>query len=99
MLLYLVLRSPWEFVRGFANKHSTVMTILTSALIFFGGYLDFRKGRATSGKAWCMWGILILAFYAFTVLFYDEWWTLALVLLAIVAETILFARLYLDAEG
>jgi len=99
MVLDLVLWSPWAFVRAFAIEHSTVMTILTSALIFYGGYLDFRKGRAISGKAWCMWGILILAFYAFTVLFYDQWWTLALVLLALVAETILFMRLYLDAAG
>ena len=85
-------------IRGWSEKHSTLMTVLTSALIFYGGYLDFAKKKVRSGKSWCIWAILILIFYSTTVIYSGEWWGLGLVLAALLAEVSLFFKLYLEAE-
>ena len=99
MVLAAVFDGIGASIRGVLERHSTSVTVFTSALIFYGGYLDFAKKKVSSGKSWCVWAILILVFYSSTVIYSDDWWGLILVLTALLAEVILFAKLYLDAES
>jgi len=80
------------------RHNGTLLTLLTSALIFYGGYRDFVARRFTAAKTWCAWAMLILVFYSSSLFYYDQWLALILVLAALAIELALFAKVYFESE-
>lgn len=70
-----VLASPgWIWLKEFANRHSTIMTILSSAVIFYGGFKNFRESkRDGAARAWAIWGMVILGLYLTTLFYNGDW--------------------------
>jgi hypothetical protein len=65
LTLGLFLGGPWSWARAYALSHPTMMTIFTSAIIFYGGYHDSkRNNKKATTKAWGIWGMAILGFYS-----------------------------------
>ena len=75
--------------QDFLSRHTTVPVLVTSAVIFYSGYLDIKKHDQSNGKAWCVMGILILIAYSTTVLYYKMWISMIAVLLALIIEILL----------
>ncbi len=80
------------------QRNAPLLTVLTSGLIFYGGYRDFVAKKFAAAKSWWIWAILILVFYSSTLFFQDRWLALVLVLGALVAELTLFAKFYFECE-
>ena len=91
------MEGPWRWARAFAHKHSTAMTILTSATIFFGGWQERRKGQKNgAARGWGIWAMAILGFYSTTLFYNGDWTGVLCVFVALLAEMALFAKLLVD---
>jgi hypothetical protein len=73
-------------ISSFLSEHLIVGALLISALWFFCGYADIKKGKRVVGFSWQIVGVLILVAFCINAALASSWYTLTAGAIAILIE-------------
>jgi membrane protein DedA with SNARE-associated domain len=75
-----------NFMDRFFAQYSTLGALAAASIVFLCGYQAYRNNKNTSASIWWIWSALILLAYGIGVAFEQQWASLVIVSVFLLAD-------------